>query len=867
MWFSGFDAVATAVWPSLASMAGKSAILFALAAATGWLLRRAPAARRHLVWSLAAAGSLLLPLLHAVLPKVALSRIAPVDVLAASDDGAAVATHNSASLPLPAGAAPILLAQAAAPAADNLVVDGLPAEMPAHPGPTTAANWRGWLMALWLTGLIAALCPMAAGMASLVLLRRRSAPLHGGHELLLGRLVAEIGIRRRVTGLMSDRRMVPMTWGWFRPVVLLPHAAESWPAQRVRFVLLHELAHIQRWDCLTQAVGQVARAAYWFNPLAWWAVSRLRREQEQACDDCVLRAGAPPADYAAELLNVTAGLSAWRAATAVALAMSRGARFERRLQTILDHSVDRRPQTSRRFVATSAAALLATGVAAALGWSAVSAAPPAAASPAAAAPERPAQADDKAQAERRQAAPPQDQPAAKEAKDSKDAKDGGQPDASDLQSLAAIRELILKQYARPADSKSLAEGAIRGMLESLQDPYSSYLPAEALTQFSPTLVGVGLQLKLDGDRVLVTEVFPNSPGQKAGVAAKDVILQVDGKAVHDPMEAAKAIRGEAGTAVKLLVRHADGNEAELSATRGTIELPSMQGLYFNKAGAWEHWLDAEKKIAYVRLAQFSGRTAGQLKGLLERLAGEGLKGLVIDLRRCPGGMLSDAADTVKLFLNKGQIASIRNRDQIEQWSLSADGSATWSDLPLVVVVDETTSSAGEVVAGALKDNGRAKVVGTRTYGKGSIQSIIPLAEKGPALKLTTAFLHLPEGRPLARTKDGAGWGVDPPDGYFVPLTAEQRTRLHEIWQQGATLGDAAPDQPLTPAVLESKYSDPQLAAAVQTLTACLATGEFDKPGKSEADLLAYVARREDLRKKREEVARSLQELDRELGGP
>lgn len=860
MWFSGFDAVSTAVWPSLASMAGKSAILFALAAAAGWLLRRAPAARRHLVWSLAAAGSLLLPLLQSVLPKVALSQIAPVEGLAASDDAAST-MNDSPGETLPVGAAPILLAQATVPATNDLVVDGLPAESPTQQTLNVPANWRGWLIALWLTGLVAALCPMAAGMASLVLLRRRSAPLHGGQELLLGRLVAEMGIRRRVTGLISDRRTVPMTWGWFRPVVLLPQAAESWSAQRLRFVLLHELAHIQRWDCLTQALGQVARAAYWFNPLAWWAVSRLRREQELACDDCVLRAGAPPADYAAELLNVTTGLSAWRAATAVALAMSRGARFEQRLKTILDVSVDRRPQTSRRFVATSAAALLATGVAAALGWSAVSAAPPAAASPAAAAPERPAQADDKAQAEgAKQAAAPQDQPADKETKD-------GQPDQTDLQSLAAIRELILKQYARPADSKALAEGAIRGMLDSLQDPYSSYLPAEALSQFSPTLVGVGVQLKLDGDRVLVTEVFPNSPGQKAGVAAKDVILQVDGKAVHDPMDAAKAIRGEAGTVVKLLVRHADGTEAELSATRGTIELPSMQGLYFNKAGQWEHWLDAEKKIAYVRLAQFSGRTAAQLKGLLERLAGNGLKGLVIDLRRCPGGMLSDAADTVKLFLNQGQIASIRNRDQIEQWSLAADGSAQWSDLPLVVVVDETTSSAGEVVAGALKDNGRARLVGTRTYGKGSIQSIIPLAEKGPALKLTTAFLHLPGGQPLARTKEGAPWGIDPPDGYFVPLTAEQRTRLHEIWQQGAALGEAPPDQPLTPAVLASKYSDPQLAAAVQTLTARLATGEFDKPGKSEAELQAYVARREDLRKKREEVARSLQELDRELGGP
>jgi hypothetical protein len=159
----------------------------------------------------------------------------------------------------------------------------------------------------------------------------------------LAELAATSGVRDAVHGLVSRQELIPMAWGWRRPVVLLPEDAGSWPEGRLRAVLLHELAHIRRRDVATQLIGELARGLFWFHPLAWWSLHRLRAEQEAACDDCVLRAGTHPDDYAEDLLAVTTRLPAGPQAAGVALAMGRAGRIEARIRAILAPDRDRRP--------------------------------------------------------------------------------------------------------------------------------------------------------------------------------------------------------------------------------------------------------------------------------------------------------------------------------------------------------------------------------------------------------------------------------------------------------------------------------------------------------------------------------------------
>jgi beta-lactamase regulating signal transducer with metallopeptidase domain len=359
--------IAAQGWTALAlGVAFKSLVVLAGAGAIALALRRAPAAARHLVWSLALGGTLALPPLAGVLPAWSWS-VLPLP--AGRGVSRPVMSKPAAPMPAREGPAPRIghdlmpdrpVALAMSPPSTLSPPSGR------QPVPTPRTSpWPAWawLLGVWSAVAVPLLAAPWFGRLGLRRIAQRATILDRGAwvDLMLD-LGTRLRLRRRLTLLRSDRAVMPMTWGWLRPVVLLPAGAEDWPRERLCSVLLHELAHVRRLDCLTQSIAQIACAVYWFNPLAWRAARRMRIERERACDDLVLTAGARPSEYAGHLLEMARGLRSHRAAAVAAVAMARAgpSHLEGRLRAILD------PKIRRGGPSRGAMALAATGLAALL---------------------------------------------------------------------------------------------------------------------------------------------------------------------------------------------------------------------------------------------------------------------------------------------------------------------------------------------------------------------------------------------------------------------------------------------------------------------------------------------------------------------
>jgi beta-lactamase regulating signal transducer with metallopeptidase domain len=330
------------------SAAAKAAGVLAGAGLVAMALRHRAAALRHLVWGLGLAGAL------AVLPlSLALPRWG-VPVLAAPAPARAQPVTVTIASPSP----PTELRPSGAQVVREMPIEvaSIGRSVAAVPSPRVA-----WPLVAWAAGTLAVLAWGAAGWGSVWRLGRKAQRVSDPVWVEAARAAAQrLGTRRRVTLLRGGPAAMPLTWGVLRPALLLPAEADEWPDQRRRAVLLHELAHVRRHDCLTQWLGLAACAVYWFNPLAWWAAARLRAEREQACDDLVLEAGEQPVDYAAQLLGVARSLRADRAlaASPAAIAMARPSGLETRLLAILDARRHRRGP-ARWLVIASLAAVLA----------------------------------------------------------------------------------------------------------------------------------------------------------------------------------------------------------------------------------------------------------------------------------------------------------------------------------------------------------------------------------------------------------------------------------------------------------------------------------------------------------------------------
>jgi HEAT repeat protein/beta-lactamase regulating signal transducer with metallopeptidase domain len=361
-------AASGAAWISLADAIAKATLVFAAAGFLSVTLRRRSAAARHMVWTLALLSALALPALSVALPRwqLDLVRISPLPA-SGTELPASSSPLPASSSPLPASSFQLRAPSASLPAGSQLPVAGpqLPAlnaeRLASHLASSSkleAGSWQQVAILIWMLGAAVILGRLILGLLAVQWMSRRTERVTDAPWLPLARRLAmELGVSPRITFLRSSRAAMPMAWGILRPSVLMPADADTWPAERLRIVLLHELAHVKRRDCLTHMLAQISCALHWFNPLAWVAARHVRTERERACDDLVLAAGTPGTAYADQLIEVARVMRSGRFPAVLAgatLAMAHRSQLEGRLMAILDPSLPRSGVSRLRTVAATA---------------------------------------------------------------------------------------------------------------------------------------------------------------------------------------------------------------------------------------------------------------------------------------------------------------------------------------------------------------------------------------------------------------------------------------------------------------------------------------------------------------------------------
>ena len=329
-----------------------------------------------------------------------------------------------------------------------------------------------------------------------------------------------------------------------------------------------------------------------------------------------------------------------------------------------------------------------------------------------------------------------------------------------------IFERVRSQYVTPPDEKSLVENAINGMLTSL-DPHSSYLNAEAAkdmrVQTKGEFGGLGIEVTMENELVKVISPIDDTPASKAGVLAGDYISKIDGVEVRGMTlnDAVEKMRGLVNTSIKLtILREGADKPIELSIKRDIIKVKAVK-------------FRVDNDVGYMKINSFTEKTYDDLqdaiKQIKKQIPEDKLKGYVLDLRLNPGGLLDQAVSVSDTFLDRGEIVSTRGRDPKDITRFDSRAGDDIDGKPLIVLVNGGSASASEIVAGALQDHRRATVVGTQSFGKGSVQTIIPLAENG-ALRLTTALYYTPSGKSIQ------GKGITPDVKVDQPLPVELQGR-------------------------------------------------------------------------------------------
>ena len=342
-------------------------------------------------------------------------------------------------------------------------------------------------------------------------------------------------------------------------------------------------------------------------------------------------------------------------------------------------------------------------------------------------------------------------------------------DTSEIYKNIEIFTEVLRQieenYVEPQDPKKLIYGAIKGMVQSL-DPHSSFMTKEEhqelLIETKGSFSGVGIEISLRDNALTVVSPIEGTPAYNAGIKAGDKIIKIDDKPTSDMTltDAVKNIRGKKGTKVKLtIMREGADNSLEFIITRDVIPLKSVRSYLLTP------------EIGYLRISNFQSKTFKSLSSALEGLEeGRKLKGLILDLRNNPGGLLSQAIEVSDLFLDSGLIVSTKGRDSSQNMEVSAHKNKKERTYPIIVLVNEGSASASEIVAGALQDNKRALILGTNTFGKGSVQTILSLSD-GSGLRLTTAKYYTPSGRSIQLS------GISPDiELRFIPPTQKKEKR-------------------------------------------------------------------------------------------
>lgn len=311
--------------------------------------------------------------------------------------------------------------------------------------------------------------------------------------------------------------------------------------------------------------------------------------------------------------------------------------------------------------------------------------------------------------------------------------------------LIGVMQFVERKYVNDVDTDTIINGAISGMVGSLGDPHSLYMDVEKYeklkSQTEGSFGGVGIVMSFqEKDKVMVSSVLEESPAQSAGILAGDQIMAVDGVSVTDyqPEETAAHIRGKEGTEVVLTIHREGAEDKDYSITRSNI-------LFKTAAG---EMIPEHPNVGYIRIASFSENTAKEFKENYDKLASEGMKGLIIDLRSNPGGLVTSCVDIANMVVPKGDVVSIIDKSGKKEVYVSELEETKY---PIVVLIDENSASASEILAGALQDTGAATLVGNKSFGKGSVQIVLPLLA-GDAVKMTIAKYYTPSGRSI----DGTG---------------------------------------------------------------------------------------------------------------
>jgi carboxyl-terminal processing protease len=378
-------------------------------------------------------------------------------------------------------------------------------------------------------------------------------------------------------------------------------------------------------------------------------------------------------------------------------------------------------------------------------------------------------------------------------------------DYEDVALVVDVLQKVRQSYVNDLDRKrrrKLVEDMVNGGLERL-DPHSQYINPQEYKRFEAQsrgkFGGVGIQVGYDRqNRGQLTVISPmvGTPAYNAGILAGDAIVKIDGKSTENMRlsEAVELIQGDPGQPITLTVLHEGEKETkDIRIVRDEIKVQSVLG-DLRKEGKPEEWdlfLDRKTwgadKIAYIRLTTFSETAAKEMHDAVAKVQRDGARGLVIDLRNNPGGLLKAAVEIADLFLEEGRIVSTKGRNQNEEvYDAHKEGTLMLpaKQYPIVILVNRYSASASEILAAALQDHGRAVVVGERSYGKGSVQNVIKMEHDTSALKLTTASYWRPSGKNIHRfpdSKDTDDWGVSPDEGFEVKLKDEERLE-YMMWR-------------------------------------------------------------------------------------
>ena len=392
--------------------------------------------------------------------------------------------------------------------------------------------------------------------------------------------------------------------------------------------------------------------------------------------------------------------------------------------------------------------------------------------------------------------------------------------STDLSLMREAMDVVHERYVRDVGDDGLVHDALKGMLAGL-DPHSAYMDAKEYREFSADtrgeFGGIGAELARDGGRVKVIAPIEDTPAARAGIRPGDAIDRVDGETVDglDLGEVVERIRGRAGSVVRLTLSRGTGQPFDLELRRDIIHTNAVKARL------------EDGRIGYARITIFNEHAQEQLIAAVARLkreSGGKLAGFILDLRNDPGGLLDEAVAVAGDFIDGGTIVSTRGRDGKVTRRLDADSNGDrLAGTPMVVLINGASASASEIVAGALQDHGRATVMGTRSFGKGSVQTIIPLSGKG-ALRITTDLYYTPSGRSIQAQGIEPDVAIVPPKEQQVAgLQLSREADLRGAFKAASRVAEAKPvpfdakEDGLVDPLLLGTERDAQLAGALDAL--------------------------------------------------